>query len=269
MIGKTAGYKLIQGHIPYGTHLNLGLRSARYFSFLRNPVERHFSDVAHGLRDNTHGFHALLTVLEEKPLGWASVADQAIYYRNPATHYLSGVFFTKDVDHSDFQRAAQAVIECEFVGLAERFNESILIMARKLGWSQVVYEKRNVSPNPLKQAITPESRKVCAARLLFDIALYQIACERFEEEARSHGAHLQEAAQQLEELVSLQSKAFPELEKREYLVGDPVSTHETLGRTYPASSPLALWLKGDEKRRPVSNQSPLLQPVQTQDFVLA
>jgi hypothetical protein len=270
LIGRTDGYKLLQGHMPYGVHLNVGLKAARYFFFLRHPVDRHFSDTAHGARNPKHGFHAQLTAPGSGPAKWATIADHIIYYRNTATHYLSGVFFTRDVDMTNFHRAAQAVIESEFVGLAERFNESVLIMARKLGWSNVIYEKRNVGPNAMKPLFTPELRKAAEDRLLFDMALYQIARERFEEDARSYGAHLQEAAHQLEELVALQSKTCPELENREYLVGDPVSTQETLSRTYPADSPLELWLKSNNANPPRSRKSVRVPtPASENNFVKA
>jgi hypothetical protein len=243
LAGKTAGYRLIQGHIPCGSHVNLELKEARYFFFLRHPVDRHFSDVAHALRDPTHGFHSLLATAEADLMSWATLPDQAIYFRNTATHYLSGAFFRKEVDLTDFHRAALAVLESEFVGLAERFNESTLIMARKLGWSHVVYEKRNVAPNPLGQKITPEMRNACEIRLALDLALYRIASARFDRDARRYGAHLQEAAHQLKELVAAQSRAFPYLESREYRVGDPIPSSEIPGRTFAADSPLGLWLK--------------------------
>jgi len=239
--------RLIQGHMPFGIHLNFGLHAAKYFFFLRNPVDRHFSDVIHGLRDSTHGFHSLITSPENKnPAKWAMLPDQAIYFRNTTTHYLSGVFFTREVDMSDFQRAASAVIGSEFVGLAERFNESVLILAKKLHWSHVIYETRNVATGSLNSLLLPEDRKACENRLPYDMALYHIACERLDREARSHGSLLREAADQLEELVAMQSKAFPELDHGRYLVGEPVCTSE-LNRTFTQNSPLGRWFRTGNK----------------------
>ncbi len=247
LTGKTSAFKLIQGHIPYGTHFNLGLKSAAYFFFLRHPVDRHFSDAGYGARTPEHGFHGVLSAVGAGPATWATIADSAIYFRNTATHYLSGVFFAKDVDLSDFHRAAEVVVKSEFVGLAERFEESVLMMARKLHWSNVIYEKRNVSPVSGRHLATAQERNTCAARLGFDLALYQIGCERFEHDARRHGVHLQEAAHQLRELVAVQTTAFPDLENREYLVGDTVPTYEALSRKVPVDSPLALWLRARQR----------------------
>ena len=243
LVGRTAGYRLIQGHIPYGSHLSLGLREARYYFFLRNPVDRHFSDVAHALRDPTHGFHSQVASPEATLQTWATLGDQAIFFRNTTTHYLSGVFFSREVDLTDFHRAARVVLESTFLGLAERFNESVLLMARQLTWSHVIYEKRNVAPNPIDWLMTPEMRSACESRLTYDLALYEIARDRFERDARRHGTHLQEAARPLEELVAIQSQAFPELEHSEYLVGDPVPTQNPPGRVIPADSPLGRWLR--------------------------
>jgi hypothetical protein len=256
LVGRTAGYRLVQGHIPYGSHLNLGLKEARYFFFLRHPVDRHFSDVTHALRDTTHGFHALVAAPQATPLTWATLSDQAIYFRNTATHYLSGAFFSREADLTDFHRAARVVLESEFVGLAERFNESVLLMARKLGWTRVLYEKRNVAPNPIGGIVTPEMRSACESRLAFDLALYRIACDRFERDARRHGDLLQEAARQLEELVAVQSRAFPDLERREYLVGDPVRTQEIPDRTITPDSPLGRWLSPEPEGRRLRPRQP-------------
>jgi hypothetical protein len=255
LVAQAANFKLIQGHIPYGTHFNLGLKSARYFFFMRNPVDRHFSDVAHGVRHSDHGFHSLLSTMAADPVALATVGDTVIYYRNTATHYFSGTFFTREAALPEFHRAAQTVLESEFVGIAERFDESVLILARKLGWSHFVYEKRNVAAHPLTKIIGAETRKHCESRLSYDMALYRIACERFDREARSHGAHLQEAAHQLQEIVSLQSKAFPGLENHTYLVGDPVLTQQMPGATWKPDSPLGLWFNPLE-----SNRSSLPQP---------
>lgn len=242
LVGKTAAYKLIQGHIPWGTHLNLGLRNARYFFFLRHPVDRHFSDVYHGLRNPKHGFHGLLKGVESDPLALAKISDQALYFRNTATQYLSGAFFSKDVDLTDFHRAAQVVLDSEFVGLAERFNESLLIMARKLGWSQIVYEKRNVAAKPTAQLITEDMGRECEIRQPYDMALYHIAWDRFQQEAQTYGNLLQEAAQQLEEIVSQRSKAFPDLQNAEYLVGQVVTTHQPFQQAFSLDSPLGRWM---------------------------
>jgi hypothetical protein len=249
LVGRAAGYKLIHGHFPYGTHLNLGLRAARYFFFLRHPVERHFSDVAHGLREARHGAHSYLTAPGSGPSTWATVSDKWIGFRNTTTHYLSGAFFSKEIDLTDFHRAAQAVQESEFVGISERFNESVLIMARKLGWSKVLYEKVNVASNPLKDVVTPALWKACESRLSYDLGLYEIARERFDRDARSYGSLLREAASQLKELVDLQIKAFPDLDKTRYFAGDPLPFSQRMGVTYRADSPLALWVANKTENR--------------------
>jgi hypothetical protein len=241
LVGEAGQLSLIQGHIPHGTHRLTGQESANYYFFLRDPVCRHFSDVIHGLDDTEHGFHRLINESGGDFATLAKISDQCIYYRNTMTHYLSGAFFSKELDLIDVQRATRAIVEGCFVGIAERFNESILLMAKRLGWKHILYEKRNVSSRHAAMEIPDTARQACESRLSYDRLLYRIACERFEKDVAAYGQHLREAAEQLQNLVDIQQQKMPGLQNKTYMIGDPIPT-ATLSRAFSADSPLGRWL---------------------------
>ena len=242
-VGQTDKLRLVQGHIPHGLHWIFGLRAADYFVFLRHPVARHFSEVAHARRDPEHGYHQVVTNCDS-PIDWAGIGDKAVYFRNTSCQYLSGVWFTGDLGCVEYQQAVRNLLECRFVGLAERFDESILMMARQLKWRHVVYERHNVTRAQDKVEPTEAMVDACAKWLQFDLSLYDIACERFEEDVRQHGTHLQEAAAQLSELSEQQASLHPEIKHHFYHVGEPLPVAEQLEQQVAPGSPLWLWIKG-------------------------
>ena len=241
-IGQVRDKRLIQGHIPHGLHWHFGLRAARYFVFLRHPVMRHFSDVAHALRDPTHAYHDLIKASMDTPQAWAAIGDEAMYFRNTTTQYISGTWFTRDAGLAEYQLAVKNLLDCQFVGLAERFDESVLMMARHLKWQHVVYERHNVTRSSDKVELSTDMIQTCANRLQYDICLYEIACNRFEEDVRQYGAHLQEAAAQLRELTEQQGQSLPGSEHNFYHVGDPLALAEKLERQVRPDSPLGRWV---------------------------
>lgn len=241
-VGKLNNYRLIQGHVPYGIHRVLGLRAARYFTFVRDPVERFISDVAMGVRDEPHGFHQVLAapgITYEQRL---EKAMQLIYYRNHMTQYYSGSFFTEAISMGLLNTAIDNLWCSEFVGLTDDFEASILIMAKKLGWHRIIPQKCNVRPDgelPLSTELHARIRK----ELAYDYALYAVAQEHYSICKRQYGVLLLEAADQLAGIMRKQSAEHPQAQYGTYLVGQPVSVPlNEYDDLIVSGSPLARWL---------------------------
>jgi hypothetical protein len=66
-----------------------------------------------------------------------------------------------------------------FVGLLERFDESMLLCGIRLGWRNVHYVKANVNRHKPADAISPAARAAIVARSGRDVELYRWAAERF------------------------------------------------------------------------------------------
>lgn len=241
-IGKLAPYQLIQGHIPYGVHRLLGLRSARYFTFLRDPISRFLSDIAMGGRDPEHGFHHILAAPQVYRDDRMRNALAITYYNNNMVHFLSGSFCTELISMPLLNEAIDNLWNCEFVGLAEDFDVSLLIMAKKLGWRQIVPQKSNVRPDQ-EAPLSPETRALLERELAYDCALYAVAQEHLAQSKKQHGPLLLEAAAQLAELIRAQDTEHPQAQRSMYLVGQAIEVPlEKYNARITPGSPLARWL---------------------------
>ena len=139
-------HRLVHGHFPFGLHE--GVERYTYFTFLRDPVDRHFSDYFFLKRYEPHPLHARIASGEIGLAEWATISDQLPMYRDITTGYLSGDGGVRWSDRRSLATATFNVLrDFTFVGLTERFDESVLILARRLGWQSVFYLTRNVSPD--------------------------------------------------------------------------------------------------------------------------
>lgn len=243
--GKADCYNLVQGHMPYGAHYQLNVRNPRYFVFLRDPVERMFSDIVYSIRAPQHGFHDKFAGAERTPMELLEIAKDIHYYRNNMTNYVSGLYFTRQggrADLSDLHRAIDNLWKSELVGLSERFEESLLVMAKKLGWKKVVAERLNKSPSKLE--ITDELRQAAYPTLMLDHALYAVAKEICEQQLAQYGTLLKEAAEQLRGIYREQSKLAPQREYDGHAVGDALALQQQLEALVTPQSPLGRWIAG-------------------------
>jgi hypothetical protein len=74
-------------------------------------------------------------------------------------------------------------------GLSGRFDESLLLFKRRLGWRNIYYVPRNVTKDrPGKQQVPREVRELIAEQNEMDVQLYEYARQKFEEAVREQGA---------------------------------------------------------------------------------
>lgn len=241
-IGKTADYQLIQGHTPYGTHRFLGLRKARYFTFLREPIARFLSDIAHTVRHKNHHFHAILAAPGLSRDERISKALGINYYRNNMTQFVSGSFTTEVISLPQLGLAIDNLWDSDFVGITEHFDVSLLIMAKKLGWKTIIPQKSNVRPDQ-EAPVTPERRAGLERALAYDRMLYAVGQEHLAKSRMLHGPLLEEAAAQMAELIQKQDTEHPNVQFALYLVGDMVRVPlEQYHTRIEQRSPLHRWL---------------------------
>jgi len=241
-IGKLNNIQLIQGHTPYGTHHWIGEKDPAYFSFLREPIARTLSDIEYGRRHSFHGFHRILVKAGQDPLERLNLVKDLNYYRNNMTHYLSGNFYTREINLLDFNIAVDNLWKSTFVGLTEYCEESILIMGRLLGWTHFIPQKCNVAP-VASQPPSPEVMSFCNTFLDYDIQLYHVALDHFDRLRLGYGTALLEAAEQLREILHEQSERHPGAIHKPYQVGAPLEVPlQGYTEKLMPSSPLGRWI---------------------------
>lgn len=235
-------FSIIQGHFYCGSHYQLNIRNPAYYVFLRNPVERMFSDIDYVLRKPDHPFYNVLGGGRKSVSEVLDLAKAHHYYVDTMTHYVSGLYFTRPADLSDLHRAIDNLWKSKFVGITEQFEESFLLMAKALGWRNLIVEKLNTAKS--KTEITDQLRSSANQVLALDNALYAVAQDIVRESIKMHGALLLEAAEQLREIYRAQKELAPEREFDEYLVGDKLALQQQMESLITATSPLGCWIAG-------------------------
>ncbi|MDR1646472.1 MAG: hypothetical protein LBR88_00295 [Zoogloeaceae bacterium] len=210
--------KLISGHIPYGIHRILGIKP-QYYVFLRDPATHLVSYIRNSNRTTaaflqhnmfspkTMGYEFLLKLLNCASL--SEMLDIVLApdfcptgnsFRNLLTHYVSGCWYTEQVSLTQLNVAIDNLRASTFVGLTEEFELSILMMAKKLKWRNVIPAIARVSPDSGVYEVSAEIRARLVRPLAYDQALYEVGQDIFHEAVRAEGTRLTEAAAQLREI---------------------------------------------------------------------
>ena len=180
--------RAMAGHFPYGLHREADVQAlieseVRYTAFLRNPVDRVVSHYNYVL-NSPHPMHR--DIVARHPTLESFLAHP--WGRDLQTYFASGW------KHADVQRApaeaTRAAIEIlrdhfEVVGLTERFDESLILLAEALGWELPTYISTNRSSESARRIRAEELAPSLIARIeeanRCDMALYEYAQSLFSE----------------------------------------------------------------------------------------
>ena len=189
---------VVQGHIPFGLHEHV-TRSATYVTLLRAPVDRLVSHY-HSRVERGYGARVLrsgdrtMSLEEYVETGGVKELDNAM------TRRLSGL----DPDVGGCSRAmlerAKEHLDRHFsvVGLSERFDETLVLLARTFGWKYLLYTRTNVTAErPPIDSLPSTTRDLIAARNVLDVELYEHATRLFEAALDRQGPDLRRAVDAL------------------------------------------------------------------------
>ncbi len=194
-VDRTA-LRLVLGHFRYGLH-RCFRRPAQYVTLLRDPVRRVLSYYFFLRRQHP----AVLTTRRGACLSledWLESPDFASVVRNDQVRSIAGrggaawrlgapVEAAEDLSLLDdalrnIDRAFR------FVGIVERYDESVLLLSDRMGWGPLWYGwgRRRA---PLERPPIPDRTEARVAELnAIDIALYQRARAAFDVEVAREGA---------------------------------------------------------------------------------
>ena len=170
--------RLVKGHMHFGVHEYLPNPST-YITVLRHPVERVISHYYYVRRTPRHYLYE--TVVGDDLSLEQYVFDQVSLELNNGQ--VRTIYGAKHVDvpygacTPEMLTAARANLREYFsvVGLAERFDETLLLMQQQLGWRRSpVYVRKNVTKSRRARADVPASviRRIEADNAL-DLELYE------------------------------------------------------------------------------------------------
>jgi hypothetical protein len=181
--------RCVAGHMPFGLHRHVR-RAATYITVLRHPVDRL---VSHYYYVRSHPEHYLYEAVRSRRLDLESYVASGLSPEldNGMVRLLSshGARSMAPVPATALS-AAETNLREHFaaVGLTERFDESLLIFKRLLGWGRVCYLKENISQGrPSLSEIPAAARRAIERRNELDLALYDRAARCFDEQVRRVG----------------------------------------------------------------------------------
>ncbi|KCV71993.1 hypothetical protein H696_01400 [Fonticula alba] len=184
-LGRAAAADFIFGHVRHGVHSLMRHTDgtsrpwANYFTIMREPVKRVISHYFYHKSEKKDPYHYLADThgLDE----WVQIHPDA---KNIQTQYLSGTYGPPDA--MAFAVAMRNLLEARFVGLFERLPESALMLRYEAGFEELMFARTKAVQGE-RPVVTQEQRQLIAERNNFDIQLYELAKQRFEESRQRLG----------------------------------------------------------------------------------
>jgi hypothetical protein len=178
----------IASHAGFGVHERLPQRHRyRLFTMLRDPVQRTISIYHFVIQNGTYPPDTTLdAVLEdtERVFNTQTADLGGLMVR----HTLDGEPLRReDYDDALLERAKANLLAHDLFGLAERFDESLLLAGEVLGWParKLTYATVNVGKvRRTRPPLTPDEIERIREHNRLDLALYAFAQEHFERRLR-------------------------------------------------------------------------------------
>ena len=176
-------YQLIKGHMGFGLHKFVP-HPCRYFTLLRDPVKRIISHYYHVLRTPNHYLHQVVT---EKNMDLKAFVSSGISLEldNGQTRMLAASLGDEE-DKIEFGCASTELLETakqhlqeyfSVVGVMEEFDKTLLLLKKKLGWSNILYARKNTGKNKKtqKSEISADALAAIKQQNALDLELYEFA----------------------------------------------------------------------------------------------
>ena len=177
--GRRRRLRMVRGHLYYGIHEFLP-QGGTYFTMLREPVARFFSSYYFVQRRPLHPMHRKVTT---ERIGVEDFIRLTPRRQNLQCSLIAGIKNDGTCDERVLDKAKEN-LEKSFsvVGISERFEESLMLMAETFDWEIPFYENRKVSKT--RPQIDPGAVEMIRDHNRLDLELYEFGKTLFEESLR-------------------------------------------------------------------------------------
>lgn len=168
--------RLLKGHMPFGLHEYLP-RPAKYFTVLRDPVKRVVSQYFYILRNPRNPLYEPIVKNNMNVADFVS-SGISVGMNNGQIRWILGEINALPFDaiHLEHLEKAKEILAHHFflAGINERFDETIILLSRKLRWKKLPYYRRQ-NTNRSKSTIGEDEKRIIEHYNRFDIELYNYA----------------------------------------------------------------------------------------------
>jgi hypothetical protein len=192
---------LITGHHTFGVHAALH-KPLRYFSILRDPISRPSSDYFFAYSYKHHRLRDEILSCSLTPEAFLIDGNQAGRFDAQCSLMSGRVAAAPDIAGRAFETIKRCFV---VVGVAELFTESILFMAKRLGWKPPLYVTRNVTRllpeiERARSRIEEKVRAGFADRYAADSRLHELVKAKLRQDIQAEGAPFASALEAFREM---------------------------------------------------------------------
>ena len=185
--GRRRRLRVVRGHMLYGVHECLP-QGASYFTILRDPVARALSTYYFILRRPLNPLHRKV---KRERLGVEDCLRLFPQRHNLQCRLIAGVKNTAIADERLLDMAKENLINSfSVVGISERFEESLILMATTFDWEIPFYKNCKVSK--ARPQIGPGTVEMIRDHNRLDVELYEFGKRLFEESLQKKEAAVRE-----------------------------------------------------------------------------
>ncbi len=167
--------RMVRGHFYYGVHEYLP-QGSTYITMLREPVARFLSSYYFLQRRPLHPMHRKVTT---ERIGVEDFIRLTPQRQNLQTSLIAGIKSNGKCEESTLEIAKENLVKSfSIVGLSERFEESLMLIAKTFDWQIPFYENRKVSKTRPK--IDSSAVEMIKEHNRLDLELYEFGKGLFE-----------------------------------------------------------------------------------------
>ncbi len=160
----------VGGHVPFGIHVYLN-KPCKYFTFLREPLNRSFSQYNYAIGKNT----PLSSILERYDFNLSRIIEEKAAYQfmNDQTRMITGS--TKaDIGPDELAQAKEIIRQhFAFVGTVESFDNDVKRLMGLFNWRYSSYQKENAGTySKIENAMDQKTIKLMKEANEYDSKLY-------------------------------------------------------------------------------------------------
>jgi hypothetical protein len=190
--------QVVRGHMYYGLH-ELLPQGATYITMLREPIARFLSSYYFIQRRPLHPMHRKVAT---ERVGVEDFIRLTANRQNFQCKLIAGVRTDESCDQAILDLAKEHLTRSfSVVGICERFEESLVVLAKTFNWEIPYYENRKVAKTRPK--VEPSEIEMIREHNRFDLELYDFGQQLFQELVRKNEAQVREG------LAAIKAKAKP------------------------------------------------------------